>query len=59
MSEDDAAWQGLRGFVQEHFKEEKWADAAAFVVGSNPMVQAVTAELVKRGMPRERIFLNL
>jgi len=37
----------------------RWPQAAAFVVGSNPMVQAVTAELVKRGMPRERIFLNL
>lgn len=59
VSEKDPGWNGLRGFVQEHFKGERWADAAAFVVGSNPMVQAVTAELVKRGMPRERIFLNL
>ena len=59
VSEDDTGWTGLRGFVQEHFKSARWADAAAFVVGSNPMVQAVTAELVKRGMPRERIFLNL
>lgn len=59
ISEDDAAWTGLRGFVQDHFRGARWPDAAAFVVGSNPMVQAVTAELVKRGMPRERIFLNL
>lgn len=59
VSENDAAWTGLRGFVQDHFTGARWADAAAFVVGSNPMVQAVTAALVKRGMPRERIFLNL
>ena len=59
VSEDDSAWTGLRGFVQDHFQGARWADAAAFVVGSNPMVQAVTAELVKRGIPRERIFLNL
>ena len=59
VSEADVTWTGLRGFVQEHFRDVRWADAAAFVVGSNPMVQAVTAELVKRGMPRERIFLNL
>jgi sulfhydrogenase subunit gamma (sulfur reductase) len=59
VSETDASWKGLRGFVQEHFVGARWADAAAFVVGSNPMVQAVTAELVKRGIPRERVFLNL
>ena len=59
VSEPDPSWTGLRGFVQDHFLEAKWPDAAAFVVGSNPMVQAVTAELVKRGIPRERIFLNL
>ncbi len=59
VSEDFTGWDGLRGFVQQHFREANWKDAAAFVVGSNPMVQAVTAELVKRGMPRERVFLNL
>jgi NAD(P)H-flavin reductase len=59
VSEIDPHWQGLRGFVQDHFGPVRWKQAAAFVVGSNPMVQAVTAELVKRGMPRERIFLNL
>lgn len=59
VSEDFAGWAGLRGFVQQHFQDANWPDAAAFVVGSNPMVQAVTAELVKRGVPRERIFLNL
>ena len=59
VSETDAQWPGLRGFVQDHFEPMRWQDAAAFVVGSNPMVQAVTAELVKRGMPREQIFLNL
>jgi sulfhydrogenase subunit gamma (sulfur reductase) len=59
VSETDAQWVGLRGFVQDHFQAVRWPEAAAFVVGSNPMVQAVTAELVKRGMPRERIFLNL
>ncbi len=59
VSEYDPEWRGLSGFVQDHFKPVRWKDAAAFVVGSNPMVQAVTAELVKRGLPRERIFLNL
>lgn len=59
VSEDFTGWGGLRGFVQQHFREANWPDAAAFVVGSNPMVQAVTAELVKRGMARERVFLNL
>jgi sulfhydrogenase subunit gamma (sulfur reductase) len=59
VSEIDPHWKGLRGFVQDHFGPVRWQQAAAFVVGSNPMVQAVTAELVKRGMPRERIFLNL
>ncbi len=59
VSEDDAQWTGLRGFVQQHFQNVRWEEAAAFVVGSNPMVQAVTAELVKRGMQRERVFLNL
>ena len=59
ISEVDEKWPGLRGFVQEHFAPIRWEQAAAFVVGSNPMVQAVTAELVKRGMPREQIFLNL
>ncbi len=59
VSEDVSEWTGLKGFVQDHFQGVRWPQAAAFVVGSNPMVQAVTAELVKRGMPRERIFLNL
>jgi NAD(P)H-flavin reductase len=59
VSEADLQWQGLRGFVQDHFTPVRWNESAAFVVGSNPMVQAVTAELVKRGMDRERIFLNL
>jgi NAD(P)H-flavin reductase len=59
VSEDDPAWAGRRGFVQAHLKDADFPAAAAFVVGSNPMVQAVTAELVRRGMRRERVFLNL
>lgn len=59
ISETDAQWAGLRGFVQDHFEQSPLENAAAFVVGSNPMVLAVTAELVKRGMPRNQVFLNL
>jgi NAD(P)H-flavin reductase len=52
------AWTGRRGYVQSHLDGVKTDGAVAFLVGQKPMVQAVTEELGRRGMPKDRVFLN-
>jgi NAD(P)H-flavin reductase len=53
-----SGWQGLTGYVQAHVGEENVENAVAFVCGQSEMVQGVTEALVRRGLPRELIFLN-
>jgi NAD(P)H-flavin reductase len=54
----ESGWTGLTGYVQAHIREEPLENAVAFLCGQKPMVQAVSDELVRRGVPRERVFLN-
>jgi NAD(P)H-flavin reductase len=52
-----SGWKGLTGYVQEHLGPIG-KDAVAFLSGQKAMVDAVTALLGERGLPKERIFLN-
>jgi NAD(P)H-flavin reductase len=58
VSQPPEGWTGRRGYVQAHLGNTDVAGAVAFLVGQKPMVQAVTDELARRGMPRENVFLN-
>ncbi len=51
-------WAGLKGYVQEHLEEAPLDDAWAFLCGHQAMVEGVTAALLLRGLPKDRIFLN-
>ncbi|MFZ5468106.1 MAG: NAD-binding oxidoreductase [Myxococcota bacterium] len=53
-----SGWNGLTGYVQAHLGEVNVDGAVAFVVGQKAMVQGVTEALERRGLPKERVFLN-
>lgn len=52
-----SGWTGLTGYVQNHLSDVD-PRAIAFVCGQKAMVQNVIDSLVKRGLPKENIFLN-
>ncbi|MGQ0508559.1 MAG: NAD-binding oxidoreductase [Myxococcaceae bacterium] len=54
----ETGWTGLTGYVQSHLGEVKVDNALAFICGQKGMVQGVTEALLRRGLPKEHIFLN-
>lgn len=59
VSKPDASWHGLIGHVQAHLARLPVDDAVVFLCGQPEMVADVTASLGRRGLPPERVFLNL
>jgi NAD(P)H-flavin reductase len=55
----DAAWTGRVGRVQAHLDELRVDDAVAFLCGQREMVADVRAALASRGLPADRVFLNV
>jgi len=55
----DAAWTGRVGRVQAHLEAVSLDDAVVFVCGQREMVADVKAAFARRGLPEERVFLNL
>ncbi len=53
-------WRGKRGRVQEHLESvvKKPAETTAFVCGMGEMQDEVKAELVKLGVPEDRVLFN-
>jgi NAD(P)H-flavin reductase len=59
VSHPSAEWRGLVGHVQAHLAGLEVGDAVAFLCGQREMVADVTAALMRRGLPAERVGLNL
>jgi len=59
VSTPDAAWKGRVGHVQDHLQVLPTAGAVAFLCGQSAMVSDVIRALGERGLPAERVFLNL
>lgn len=59
VSTPDAGWRGRVGHVQEHLQALPTGDAVAFLCGQEAMVSDVTRLLAERGLPAERVFLNV
>lgn len=62
-SQEDEAWPGVRGRVQEVARSLAFGGAppessVAFVCGMTAMVDDVRATLARAGIPRERVHLN-
>jgi CDP-4-dehydro-6-deoxyglucose reductase, E3 len=57
LSRADAAWSGLRGYVQQHLAGlvEAFSPATVFVCGLSPMVTEVGRILSERGLPRPNL----
>lgn len=55
----DGGWAGRVGRVQAHVDALEVDDAVAFLCGQKEMVADVKAAFALRGLPRERVFLNL
>jgi NAD(P)H-flavin reductase len=55
----DAGWTGRVGRVQTHVGELVVDDAVAFLCGQREMVADVRASLASRGLPADRVFLNV
>lgn len=54
-----SGWQGLSGYVQGHIDEFDVHRAVAYLCGQPEMIAGVTSALRSRGMPEERMFLNV
>lgn len=54
-----SAWRGPTGHVQNHLGEFRPDGTVVFLCGQRAMVAQVTELLVSRGLPQERIFLNV
>jgi CDP-4-dehydro-6-deoxyglucose reductase len=59
VSRPDPSWSGLTGHVQAHLSSLPVDDAVAFLCGQAEMVETVSEALAARGLPPERVFLNL
>jgi CDP-4-dehydro-6-deoxyglucose reductase len=59
VSRPDPSWKGATGHVQAHLGRLPIADAVAFLCGQAEMVETVSDALAQRGLPPERVFLNL
>jgi sulfhydrogenase subunit gamma (sulfur reductase) len=62
-SQPSRSWTGARGYVQTVARELRLHEistdnAVAFLCGMKSMIDAVRVELVRFGMPPERVFLN-
>lgn len=55
---DFPAWEGKRGRVTTFLKDVARDDQAAYICGPNAFIEAVEGELVKLGLPKERIILD-
>jgi NAD(P)H-flavin reductase len=59
VSTPDAGWRGLVGHVQDHLLGLPTVAGVAFLCGQAAMVTDVTRAFAERGIPPERVFLNL
>ena len=59
LTQGHAGWKGRQGRVQLHLPTKNLEQTIAFVVGQREMVAEVVAELQRRGMPPDHIFLNV
>lgn len=59
LSKPEAHWTGLVGRVQAHVERMLPDDAVTFLCGHRDMMTAVRAILVRRGVARDRVLLNL
>lgn len=55
----DPSWKGLGGFVQDHLPKTLPTETAALVCGMDRMVQETTQKLIKLGVPKNRILVNI
>jgi NAD(P)H-flavin reductase len=59
VSQPSTEWSGKSGHVQQHLPEDlDRSRTFALLCGPKEMIRDVTAELIARGVPRERILLN-
>jgi NAD(P)H-flavin reductase len=59
LSRAAPGFEGLTGRVQRHLDLLELADAWVFLCGQRDMVADLTAALQQRGVPAERVALNL
>jgi toluene monooxygenase electron transfer component len=61
ISEPDASWTGLAGFVHDHaraFIGESWADFDYYFAGPPPMVEAVQRMLIEKRVPFPQVHFD-
>lgn len=60
LSQPSTAWTGARGYVQSLLAQDRpeLAGVTALVCGVEGMIEAVTAEMEARGVPRDHVFKN-
>jgi NAD(P)H-flavin reductase len=59
LSRSASEWKGRKGRVQLHLPKGDLSQTIVFIVGQREMVNDVTSELQRRGLPREHVFLNV
>lgn len=59
VSTPGEGWRGRVGHVQDHLAALPTEGAVAFLCGQTAMVSDVTRLLEERGLPAERVFLNV
>ena len=61
LSEPDATWTGLAGFVHEHARDfigERWASFDYYFAGPPPMVEAVQRMLIDKRVPFPQVHFD-
>lgn len=61
VSEPEATWKGLAGFVHDHaraFIGERWAQLDYYFAGPPPMVEAVQRMLIERRVPFPQVHFD-
>ena len=59
LSQGHAAWKGRTGWVQLHLPMSGLEQTVSFIVGQKAMTDDVTTALTQRGLPKDRVFLNV